>query len=190
VKATSSAARLAPAILSRNGTRAIYLNQRAESAIATLLAGQNSPLDLRGHGPGRCSASTHALSGRAHAPPVAGRLARDRLSPVPCARRDILARAPDRSSPWISMATSPMSAAPAACAGTVRAADRRSATRFAAGPGADAVLEAPGQPTGRRCEPGSSTVPSARAENQRGLAWLAGARSRRRHRSRFETGAG
>ena len=53
VKATSSAARLAPAILSRNGTRAIYLNQRAESAIATLLAGQNSPLDLRGHGPGR-----------------------------------------------------------------------------------------------------------------------------------------
>jgi hypothetical protein len=53
VKATSSAARLAPAILSHNGTRAIYLNQRAESAIATLLAGQNSPLDLRGHGPGR-----------------------------------------------------------------------------------------------------------------------------------------
>jgi hypothetical protein len=53
VKATSSAARLAPTILARGGTRAIYLNQRAESAIATLLAGQNSPLDLRGHGPGR-----------------------------------------------------------------------------------------------------------------------------------------
>jgi hypothetical protein len=53
VKATSSAARLAPAILARGGTRAIYLNLRAEPAIATLLAGQNSPLDLRGHGTGR-----------------------------------------------------------------------------------------------------------------------------------------
>jgi hypothetical protein len=53
VKATSSAARLAPLILANSGSRAIYLNQRAESAITTLLAGQNSPIDLRGHGPGR-----------------------------------------------------------------------------------------------------------------------------------------
>jgi hypothetical protein len=53
VKATSSAGRLAPTLLARSSTRAIYLNQRAESAITTLLAGQNSPLDLRGHGPGR-----------------------------------------------------------------------------------------------------------------------------------------
>jgi hypothetical protein len=53
VKATSSSARLAPMILTNSSARAIYLNQRAESAITTLLAGQNSPLDLRGHGPGR-----------------------------------------------------------------------------------------------------------------------------------------
>ena len=53
LKATSSAARLAPALLRHPGARAIYLNLRAEPAIATLLAGQNSPLDLRGHGPGR-----------------------------------------------------------------------------------------------------------------------------------------
>jgi hypothetical protein len=53
VKATSSAARLAPLVLANSETRAIYLNQRAQSAITTLLAGQNSPIDLRGHGPGR-----------------------------------------------------------------------------------------------------------------------------------------
>ena len=54
VKATSSAARLAPVLLDRyRDTRAIYLGLRAEPAIATLLAGQNSPVDLRGHGPGR-----------------------------------------------------------------------------------------------------------------------------------------
>lgn len=53
VKATSSTARFAPAILARSDIRAIYLNQGAESALATLLAGQNSLLDLRGHGPGR-----------------------------------------------------------------------------------------------------------------------------------------
>lgn len=54
VKATSSAGRLAPALLARRpDTRAIYLNLRAEPYLATLLAGQNSPLDLRGHGPER-----------------------------------------------------------------------------------------------------------------------------------------
>ncbi|HTS22618.1 MAG TPA: hypothetical protein VMN79_12515 [Casimicrobiaceae bacterium] len=51
VKATSSAGRLAPALLDRReGSRAIYLNLRAEPYLATLLAGRNSPLDLRGHG--------------------------------------------------------------------------------------------------------------------------------------------
>jgi hypothetical protein len=51
VKATSSAARLAPAVLERFAeTRAVYLNLRAEPALATLLAGSNSPIDLRGHG--------------------------------------------------------------------------------------------------------------------------------------------
>jgi len=51
VKATSSAGRLAVPILSRAETsRAIYMNLRAEPYLATLLAGQNSPIDLRGHG--------------------------------------------------------------------------------------------------------------------------------------------
>jgi len=54
VKATSSAGRLAPALLARQTSmRAIYLNLRAEPYLATLLAGQNSPLDLKGHGPER-----------------------------------------------------------------------------------------------------------------------------------------
>jgi hypothetical protein len=54
VKATSSAGRLAPELLQRYvGARAIYLNLSAEPYLATLLAGQNSPLDLRGHGPER-----------------------------------------------------------------------------------------------------------------------------------------
>ena len=50
VKATSSAARVAPALLSQSAaTRGIYLNVAAEPYLATLLAGQNSPIDLRGH---------------------------------------------------------------------------------------------------------------------------------------------
>ena len=54
VKATSSAGRLAAPILScREDARAIYMNLRAEPYLATLLAGRNSPVDLRGHGPAR-----------------------------------------------------------------------------------------------------------------------------------------
>ncbi len=54
VKATSSAGRLAAPILAASeSARAIYMNLRAESYLATLLAGQNSPVDLRGHGPER-----------------------------------------------------------------------------------------------------------------------------------------
>jgi hypothetical protein len=54
VKATSSSGRLAPAILARSpASRAVYLNLRAEPYLATLLAGANSAIDLRGHGPGR-----------------------------------------------------------------------------------------------------------------------------------------
>jgi len=54
VKATSSTGRLAPALLQPNvGSRAIYLNLGTEPYLATLLAGQNSPIDLRGHGPER-----------------------------------------------------------------------------------------------------------------------------------------
>jgi hypothetical protein len=51
VKATSSAGRLAAALLQRHlASRAIYLNLEPEPYLATLLAGQNSPIDLRGHG--------------------------------------------------------------------------------------------------------------------------------------------
>jgi hypothetical protein len=73
VKATSSAGRLAARILAANeGSRALYMNLRSEPYLATLLAGQSSPIDLRGHGPERMrrlrsrSAATlpalHALS--------------------------------------------------------------------------------------------------------------------------------
>jgi hypothetical protein len=49
VKATSAAARLAPQLLSRApGAQAIYLYLAAEPYLATLLAGANSPIDLRG----------------------------------------------------------------------------------------------------------------------------------------------
>ncbi len=51
LKATSAAARVAPVLLRRNAaSRAVYLNLRAEPYLATLLAGPNSPVDLRGHG--------------------------------------------------------------------------------------------------------------------------------------------
>ena len=54
IKATSSAGSLASLVLEkRPAARAIYLNVRAETYLATLLSGANSPLDLRGHGPGR-----------------------------------------------------------------------------------------------------------------------------------------
>jgi hypothetical protein len=54
VKATSTAGRLAvPILAGSEQSRAIYMNLRAESYLATLLAGQNSPTDLRGHGPER-----------------------------------------------------------------------------------------------------------------------------------------
>jgi hypothetical protein len=51
VKATSAAGRLAAPILTANaGSRAAYMNLRAEPYLATLLAGENSSIDLRGHG--------------------------------------------------------------------------------------------------------------------------------------------
>lgn len=54
LKATSAAARIAPRLLQHSfAARAIYLNLRAEPYLATLLAGANSAVDLRGHGPER-----------------------------------------------------------------------------------------------------------------------------------------
>jgi hypothetical protein len=64
VKATSSAARLATVLLERSaGSRAIYLNLRADPALATLLAGANSLVDLRGHGPERLKRLSARLGG-------------------------------------------------------------------------------------------------------------------------------
>ena len=54
VKATSTAGRLAPALLAAApDARGVYLSLAAEPYLATLLAGANSALDLRGHGPER-----------------------------------------------------------------------------------------------------------------------------------------
>jgi len=54
LKATSSACRIATSLLERlSDARAVYLNLRAEPYLATLLAGKNSSVDLRGHGPVR-----------------------------------------------------------------------------------------------------------------------------------------
>lgn len=51
LKATSTAGRLAPVLMTQLPVaRAIYLNLRAEPYLAILLGGQNSALDLRGHG--------------------------------------------------------------------------------------------------------------------------------------------
>lgn len=54
LKATSSACRIAASLLERHdGAHGVYLNLAAEPYLATLLAGQNSGIDLRGHGPVR-----------------------------------------------------------------------------------------------------------------------------------------
>ena len=63
VKATSSASRLAePLLAQRTDARAICLNLRAEPYLATLLAGANSPTDLRGHGAERLRRVMRLLS--------------------------------------------------------------------------------------------------------------------------------
>ena len=54
LKATSSTCRIASSLLGGlPSARAVYLNLRAEPYLATLLAGKNSSVDLRGHGPVR-----------------------------------------------------------------------------------------------------------------------------------------
>lgn len=54
VKATSSAARVGSTLLGANdGARAICLNVNLETYITTCLAGENTPMDLSGHQPGR-----------------------------------------------------------------------------------------------------------------------------------------
>lgn len=54
LKATSSAQRLAPVLLRHApNARAVAMNLKAEPYLATLLAGENSHIDLNGHGPER-----------------------------------------------------------------------------------------------------------------------------------------
>jgi hypothetical protein len=54
LKATSSAQRLAPVLLKHApNARAITMNLKPEPYLATLLSGENSYIDLRGHGPER-----------------------------------------------------------------------------------------------------------------------------------------
>lgn len=96
LKATSNTARLAPLLLANPETKAVYLNQRAESAIATLLAGANSALDLRAHGPARLLRLSERL-GRAM-PPLY-RLSRGEMAAMnwlteSLCRHDVIARYP------------------------------------------------------------------------------------------------
>ena len=64
LKATSSACRFAPWLLRRRpDMRAVYLNLRAEPYLTTLLAGENSPADLRGHGQERFRRLSSAAAG-------------------------------------------------------------------------------------------------------------------------------
>jgi len=66
VKATSTAARLGVRLLGAvPSARAVYLNLAAEPYLAALLAGENSPLDLRGHAVERA----HRLKRLLAAPP-------------------------------------------------------------------------------------------------------------------------
>jgi hypothetical protein len=99
VKATSIAGRLAVPILAANaGSRAVYMNLRAEPYLATLLAGENSSIDLRGHGPERIRrlqsygaerlAPLHELS--------PGELAAMSWLCESCAQREAAERFPDR----------------------------------------------------------------------------------------------
>ncbi|MEZ5995320.1 MAG: hypothetical protein R3C25_06170 [Hyphomonadaceae bacterium] len=54
VKTTSTASRLAPVLLDKApNARALFLSLRAEPYMAALLSGENSIVDLRGHGPSR-----------------------------------------------------------------------------------------------------------------------------------------
>ncbi len=99
LKATSSAARLAPALLNAaRDSRAIYLNLRAEPYLATLLAGQNSPIDLRGHAPERL----RRLAARLASPlPALGDLSLGELAALSwlaetLTQQDLIARYPTR----------------------------------------------------------------------------------------------
>jgi len=99
VKATSSAGRLASRLLAGSErSHALYLNLGAEPYLATLLAGQNSPADLRGHGPERL----RRLQARTASPlPPLHSLSLGELTAMSwlaetCAQHDATSRFPDR----------------------------------------------------------------------------------------------
>jgi hypothetical protein len=69
LKATSSAGRLAgPLLGQRNDAQAICLNLQAEPLLATLLAGPNTPSDLRAHGAERMRRMMQILAIEPHTP--------------------------------------------------------------------------------------------------------------------------
>ncbi|HSS71874.1 MAG TPA: hypothetical protein VLQ46_14635 [Casimicrobiaceae bacterium] len=97
VKATSSAGRLAVPLLAANaGARAIYMNVRPETYLATLLGGENSHIDLRGHAPGRMRRLQHC-SAAALVPPLSlGELAAMSWLVESWTQREAMKRFPDR----------------------------------------------------------------------------------------------
>ncbi len=76
LKATSAAERLAPRLLAMCGeARAVLLNVSAESYLATMLAGENSAVDLNAHGPERLYRLGKLLGAPAPRPTTLGELA-------------------------------------------------------------------------------------------------------------------
>jgi hypothetical protein len=97
VKATSSAGRLAVALLAANpGARAIYMNVRPETYLATLLGGENSHIDLRGHASERMRRLQHCTAA-ALAPLLSlGELAAMSWLAESWTQREAMRRFPDR----------------------------------------------------------------------------------------------
>ena len=112
LKATSNAGRMAGPILARSeNSKAIYLNLRAEPYLATLLAGQNSPVGLAGPRTG-----THPQIAGAHQHPLAplhamslGELAAMSWLAESWSQHDAVAQHSGKSSHWISTNSSPTS---------------------------------------------------------------------------------
>ena len=180
VKATSSAARLAPVLLERSAaSRAIYLNLRAEPALATLLAGANSLIDLRGHGAERLKRLS-ARIGAGIAPLYTlspGELAAMSWLAESMTRREALDRFADRVIPvdfddFLGRRRGIHAADPR----SLRPAGRRGATRAARSvTGARAIFEGAGTRLRARSS-GTQILADARRvhrdEIDRGMRWL------------------
>lgn len=102
LKATSTAARAAPALLQATPeSRALYLNVGAESYLATLLAGANSLTDLQGHAAERAQRlARHLGSPEAVGEPSSpGELIASAWLAETLTQRELLARFPGRVLP-------------------------------------------------------------------------------------------